>query len=161
MCLKYMKPLYLSSPCPADLNKMSPQQAGFFCKSCSKCVIDCREMSDAELRNLPKNSCGIFSPEQVEIPKYNWTKSIAFKVLMLAGVLGFNVKPLSAQSTNTKGPELVEILHQDGSPSGRFKQKKKAIIHTDEPKKKKRRKRRFRRRRAVMGKTMRIGCPDF
>jgi len=157
-----MNRLVLSSPCPADLNKMEALKGGYFCKTCSKCVVDCREMSPEQLGQLPKNSCGIFSSEQVDIPKYSWTKSLAFKVLVVAGMMGFNVKPLSAQSTNTNNPKLVEIRHSDGSPTGKFKKKEKMAIHSDDVKKKRKKRRFFRRRRAVKGKTYRrVGCPDF
>jgi len=157
-----MNRLFLSSPCPADLNKMEAVEDGYFCKTCNKCVVDCREMSPEQLGQLPKNSCGIFSSEQVDIPNYSWTKSLAFRLLVVAGMMGFNVKPLSAQSANTNNPELVEIRFSDGSPTGKFKQKEKMAVHSDEVKKKRKKRRFFRRRRALKGKTYRrIGCPDF
>ena len=61
----------------------------------------------------------------MDITNYSWSKSLVFKLLVVAGMMGFNVKPLSAQSANTRNPELVEIRHSDGSPTGKFKQKKK------------------------------------
>ena len=68
--MKQILSLTVSKPCSEKFNQFKPTQNGGFCNSCSKEVIDFRNISDKELINFLKdkkeNTCGFFNKTQLK-----------------------------------------------------------------------------------------------
>lgn len=68
--MKQILSLTVSKPCSEKFNQFKPTQNGGFCSSCSKEVIDFRNMSDAQLtkffKNKKENTCGVFYKTQLK-----------------------------------------------------------------------------------------------
>ncbi len=90
----------IKNPCPASLANMPKSENGYYCSSCDKCVIDFRDKSIDEIKSTLKPSdCGIFLPHQLTDQKrYTGIRRYAFGLLVFLSTLGFNVKPLQAQT---------------------------------------------------------------
>ena len=61
----------IPKPCHEDWNKMTPDETGRFCNSCSKSVVDFTEMLPDEIQNYfilnqGKNTCGRFKKSQLD-----------------------------------------------------------------------------------------------
>ncbi len=131
--------LKIDSPCPFSLSRMGKNGNNYFCGSCSKIVIDFREKSEEEIKScITKDTCGIFNLSQLPgQQRMHFHRKILFYSLTLLSFIGFNVKPMQAQTTETpkvveeNKPELEVCLDDTKGQSVEFKalvpEKKKAI----------------------------------
>lgn len=148
-----MRPISIPEPCPFVPAGRNKNDAGYFCKSCSKTVVDLRGKSLLELEEaVEKKVCGIFDTDQLaSSPKLKFTRSLAFKIMAFASLLGFTVKPVTAQvdtlKKNTVAIERVRTKPPEDIPTPSTEQ----AIKTNTS-----RKGLFRRR-----KQRTIGCPAF
>lgn len=103
--------LKVENPCPSLLMRMNKQGDDYFCKSCTKTVVDFREKSTDEIqRSLTKETCGVFHPEQLTgQPSFGFTRQVRFYFLTVLAFIGFSVKPLSAQVIDTTKMEQKTI----------------------------------------------------
>lgn len=96
--------LRIENPCPFVPTRMNKDGANFFCKSCSKSIIDFRTKAVDEIKcSINKDTCGIFTIDQ--LPGQQQTKfsrQLIFYCFSVLSILGFSVGPLSAQTTKTK-----------------------------------------------------------
>jgi len=95
--------LEISNPCSEKFNKFKQTKSGGFCNSCSKEVIDFRNMTDAEVFEYFKinkeTTCGNFNKSQLKMytQKTNFEKRQGFNMLWAAA--GFSL--VFMLSTNT------------------------------------------------------------
>lgn len=152
------KQIHIENPCPMSLNKMKTAD-GFYCKSCSKTIIDFRNKSVDEIINVDSDiTCGIFSEEQVSTPTFSFKYKILFRALTLLSIIGFNVKPLNAQ---TIPPKKGTIINKPDSTKtdysiGKVKIEtipKDTLIVTEKPKRKW-----FRKKKKITGRVV-MGTP--
>lgn len=119
--------LQINEPCPVSMNQL--QKTGtncYFCKGCSKEVIDFTEANESEiLAYKGQKICGIYRNEQLEArPVFHWRKAILFRFLAAASFLGFTISPVQA---DTQIPnDLTEVnMDSSGYQKSLFKPKKK------------------------------------
>ena len=155
-----ISPIRLSNPCPMLLARMKKEDSGYYCKACTKVVIDYSNKSLEEIiATFQPGTCGIFSADHVQPnPNMPFKRRFLFYGLTLLSFFGFNVKPLQSQTTATKKdstsisitPKAIVISDSDTVKSTTATNVKKKDIR-------KRYKRRgiFHRRRRFKG------CPDF
>ena len=145
----------IRNPCPMTLKNVSNSDGSFFCGSCSNDIIDFREKSLAEIKQIigSEKRCGIFNETQVNEPKVSTRYKIHFTVLTLIAFLGFNVKPIKAQTE----PLAKDTISTQVCP--KMDTRTERIEHRREQKSSKSKiKKRifFRKRKKVL-----MGCPDF
>lgn len=74
--------LHIKEPCHENWEAMSPDQQGRFCQSCAKHVIDFSRMSDQQILDILSkasgNTCGRFTPGQLERPMVEEKREIPF-----------------------------------------------------------------------------------
>jgi len=153
------KQIHIENPCPMSLNKMKTAN-GFYCKSCSKTIIDFRNKPVNDIINVDSDiTCGIFSEQQVSTPTFSFKYKILFRVLTILSIIGFNVKPVYAQDTQ---PTKDSVINQSDSLKVLIKGKIKidkipndAVIATKKPKREW-----FRKKNKIVDRTS-IGCPSF
>jgi hypothetical protein len=89
----------VENPCPMSYGRLKNDN-GFYCKSCSKTLIDFRDKSTDEIikQISTKSVCGVFNTAQITVPVFSFKTNLLFKALTLLAILGFNVKPLNAQT---------------------------------------------------------------
>lgn len=148
--------LKVINPCPVRLSRMEKDCDTFFCNSCTKKVIDFRGKTYEEIvRMSDKDTCGIFTEDQLPGQQRLGTlRQTIFYGLAILSFLGFNVKPLSAQTSDTTKTQMepVEISQKDR------KEKMPASDKVSKPITVERHKCLLRKR----GKKRRItGCPEF
>lgn len=82
------------------VDKFNQNNNSFYCKSCNKELIDFREKTSHEIADKIscKEICGIFYSDQLFQPVFPFKFKLYFAVLTLFAFLGFNVKPVSAQT---------------------------------------------------------------
>jgi hypothetical protein len=146
----------VENPCPFLLYRMNKNGNDYFCKSCSKTVVDFRDKTEEEIKCLAyKDTCGVFTIDQLKgQQKQSISMQIIFYVLTVLSFLGFNVKPLTAQTIDTIKTK-TETVTSEGS------NKKDKKFETDEVTKtnnKNDKKTIFRRKKK---KQVIIGCPSF
>ncbi len=149
------KQIHIENPCPMSLNKMKTAD-GFYCKSCSKTIIDFRNKPVNDIINVDSDiTCGIFSEEQVSTPTFSFKYKILFRVLTILSIIGFNVKPVYAQDTQ---PTKDSVINQSDSLKVFVKGKVKidklpndTVVATEKPKRKWFRKKKITKGRVVMG----------
>lgn len=97
------KKLRIESPCPSLLLRMDKNGDDYFCKSCSKTIIDFTQKTQEEIKDvLTEDSCGIFTADQLHRQqKQPFFRQSFFYLLTVLSFLGFSVKPLSAQTIDT------------------------------------------------------------
>ena len=95
--------LKIENPCPFLLMRMDKNGDNYFCKSCSKIIIDFTQKTQEEIKCETKaDTCGIFTFDQLHgQQKKTYLKQSIFYLLTLFSFLGFSVKPLSAQTIDT------------------------------------------------------------
>lgn len=124
-----------------------------YCKSCKKTIIDFREKSVEEiLSQINENTCGIFRYDQLPAQKpLKFSKQMLFYFFTVLSFLGISVKPLSAQTTDSKKDTVLvqetkdENNVQDDTSTFNEKKKKRPKLNL------------FRRK----VKYRPIGCPSF
>lgn len=108
--------LNISSPCTEDFNSFTPTKNGGFCASCTKEVVDFTKMNTNEIsdyfnKSTSKNTCGRFTPLQlqteIEIPKKRNLISI-LGGLGLACIALFSFSTSNAQNTKNITSNLDE-----------------------------------------------------
>lgn len=100
------KHLKVDNPCPFLLERMKKNEKGYYCRSCSKTIVDFREKTDAEIISSvgsDRDICGIFHRYQLKgQKKISKFRQLAFYGLAFLSFIGFSVKPLYGQTeTNT------------------------------------------------------------
>lgn len=93
------KKVFIENPCPMKLNGTSNPEE-YYCKSCKQSIIDFRQKTNDEIiEHLSKNkACGIFNKDQIQTKHKSFRYQFIFKILTLVALIGFNVKPISAQT---------------------------------------------------------------
>lgn len=155
--------LKISKPCPMNLNSMDKKNGNFYCKSCSKAIIDYRGMKWEDFISSYKNGeCGIFDQKElVENIKWVWYKKIIFNFLGLISIIGFSVKPVFAHnnSGNIKDSVLVD---NKPAPLECINENQFIPELADLPKKPNKKKSFFRKQKKTKPKKLLVlGCPDF
>ncbi|MFM2000206.1 MAG: hypothetical protein RL204_2153 [Bacteroidota bacterium] len=146
----------VDNPCPFLLSRMKKEGDNYFCGSCSKTVVDFREKSTEEIiRQSKPGTCGVFRTEQLTGQrKQNLFRKSLFFLLTVMSFLGFNVKPLSAQTNDSTRAKTERVIIDRSNNKG----SKESKIKVERPKKRKK-KGLFRRRKQTENIT--IGCPSF
>lgn len=155
----------IDDPCPMLLNRMDKRDKDFHCGSCNKLVVDFRNRSNEEIRDILSSSqgqCGIFLPEQLtqqhEV-RHTWSYKVAFVVLVIMSWFGSAVQPLNAQSA------VARQQYSKTKPAvcydGDYIHKKAKESVKDRKKDARLQKRWLRKSRAIRGKIRTIGCPSF
>lgn len=128
------KRLRIDNPCPFLLKRMNKNEDGYYCRACSKTIVDFREETEVEIiSGIDKDTCGIFYRHQLKgqqkMPKF---RQLAFYFLTFLSFIGFSVKPLYGQSETTavkqntteSKPKKVKDKKSKKSHSKRGKSKK-------------------------------------
>ncbi len=146
-----MENLRVERPCPVQVKRLKNCNTHFYCTGCQKKVMDFRRMNEAGLKDeVSSELCGIFTVDQLhgQLPIRGVRKFI-FRSLAIFSLLGFNVKPVSAQlPDSTSIVKTVKIENQEENQESNKK--------TGDTKRNKRK--RFRRKKKEV--TV-IGCPSF
>jgi hypothetical protein len=152
-------PIKLSNHCPMLLARMKKEGSDYYCKSCSKVVIDYSHKSIEEIiASIKPGTCGIFNPAHVQTnPRMPFKRRFLFYGLTFLSFFGFNVKPLQSQTNVTKkdstsisiSPNAIVISDSDtvktNSSNTIAKKEKKGLF----------------RRKKKARKFRPMGCPDF
>jgi len=141
-------------PCPIAFSQMLKVSDQYFCNSCHKTIIDLRGKTRDEIVDICKtNTCGIFTEDQLPgQQKMNILKRLLFYSLTVWSILGFSVKPLSAQLPGA-AKDSVSIVK---------KNKKIADCSVSESKTRKEVENKNRQPSTSNNKTRKIiGCPAF
>ena len=95
--------LRVENPCPVLLSRMTEDGQNYFCKSCSKKIVDFREKTLDEIKcSINKDTCGIFYTEQlIGQQKMSFIHQSIFYFLTILSFLGFTVRPVNAQTIKT------------------------------------------------------------
>jgi hypothetical protein len=104
MTISQTDKLKVDNSCPFLLARMTTDGQNYFCKSCSKTIVDFREKTSDQLKcSINKDTCGIFTIDQLP-GQQNATffRQAIFYFLTILSFLGVSVKPLNAQTTETK-----------------------------------------------------------
>ncbi len=107
--------IHIEEPCHEKWNKMTQEEQGRFCHSCSKTVVDFSNMSDTQILNyLSKasgNTCGRFASDQlgrsIAMPATPVKKTAWAYILSLLLPLGIWNK-LKAQKEPMGKPAIIE-----------------------------------------------------
>lgn len=126
--------LSINKPCSENFNQFNKTEAGGFCGSCEKEVIDFRNMTPNEIMNHFKNNegktCGIFNTPQLKTytpetirnsSKFNFITGLSFSLLSMA-VLN------TAQAQTTKEPTVVIEQNTKQTANNESKQEKEFTI---------------------------------
>ena len=146
--------LRIENPCPFVPTRMNKDGANFFCKSCSKTIVDFRGKTVDEIKcSINKDTCGVFTSDQLQGQQLmKLSRQLLFYCFTVLSILGFSVRPLSAQTTETKKDTIlvdIKTNHQDSIQTGK-KKMEKTNAKTEK-------KGLFRRKK----KNRVIGCPSF
>lgn len=155
-------PIRIDAPCPMLLQRMTKDENGYFCSSCSKKLMDFRDRSEQEIRSaITENTCGIFYTSQIQKTKQSFKKQFLFYCLTVCSFLGFNVKPLRAETSisNTIPVKVNSEVRASYTPE------KKLVASTEKPaddekKKQRQTKRKMKKLYKKNAKTI-MGCPSF
>lgn len=139
----------IDNPCPFSPTIMNKREEGYFCKSCNKTIIDFRGKTSEEIKNkVKKGTCGIFTRDQLPgQQQMKLSHKLFFYFLSFISVLGFAIKPVSAQP---KKP-MTDSISQNIKPNSKTKD---GALKSETLKK---RKSFFNRKE----KHRLIGCPQF
>jgi hypothetical protein len=133
---------------------MNKDGVDFFCKSCSKTIIDFRNKTIDEIKcSINKGTCGIFSRDQLTgQQQMRLSRKLAFCCFSFFSFLGFVVGPLSAQTIPTKKDTVVVDTKSDNQKTVNVDKvsSRKADTQTEK-------KGLFRRKK----KYRVVGCPSF
>lgn len=118
--------LRIENPCPFVPSRMNKDGADFFCKSCSKTIVDFRGKTADEIKcSINKDTCGVFTIDQLQgQQQMKLSRQLLFYCFTVLSILGFSVRPLSAQTTQTKKDTiLVDIKpnYQDSIQTAKTK----------------------------------------
>lgn len=126
--------LKVENPCPFLLSRMSKKNGSYFCSSCSKNIIDFRGKTEEEIKcATTKDTCGIFTSDQLKGQKrMSFWRQTAFYVFMFFSFLGFQVKPLSAQTPGINKTQQ-KIDNNEEPPKKKAKKEKKKVKKKKKP----------------------------
>lgn len=146
----------IDNPCPMTLGRMKDGN-NFSCKSCNQTLTDFRDKATEEIIKVisVKKTCGIFNDDQVIVPEFSFTNNLIFKVLTVLAIIGFNVKPLNAQTNQTR-QDSSSIQKQKIDPDKKTESK---VNSSDTSQVKTRKKKWWRKKRRPNYRT--IGTPSF
>ncbi len=111
----------IPEPCHEDWNKMTPDDKGRFCSSCSKTVVDFSNKTDSEIRDILLESqgtkvCGHFRKSQIDRPLNitidlnNLPKNMSItKIFTIALFLVFGTFLFSCTDMNGKKIDGIEV----------------------------------------------------
>ena len=101
--------LRIENPCPFVPTRMNKDGENFFCKSCSKTIVDFRSKTVDEIKcSINKDTCGIFTIDQLPgQQQMKFSRQLLFYCFSVLSIFGFSVGPLSAQTTQTKKDTVV------------------------------------------------------
>ncbi|MBC3846045.1 energy transducer TonB [Winogradskyella echinorum] len=121
-----MKPNYsisIPAPCHEEWSKMTPNEKGRFCQSCSKTVVDFTKMNVNEIQdyiqlNKDKRICGHIKQSQLnsinlKVPESIFNQHLNFHRLFLLALLltmGMTLLSCEDEKGKTKKIESVEII---------------------------------------------------
>lgn len=102
--------LRIECPCPFVPTRLNKDGNNYFCKSCSKSIIDFRNKTPEEIRSgLTANTCGIFTVEQLPGQQpMKWSRQLMLYCFTILSFLGFSIKPLAAQTTQP-GKDTIQV----------------------------------------------------
>ncbi|SDG63192.1 energy transducer TonB [Winogradskyella thalassocola] len=113
----------IPKPCHEDWSKMTPNEQGRFCQSCSKSVIDFTKMPKQEVQdylavNTGAKFCGRFKVSQleqirIEIPQHIIQQQRSFHKLFFLALLitmGTSLLNCSDENGNTKKIDTIEVI---------------------------------------------------
>ncbi|WP_427872014.1 energy transducer TonB [Flavobacterium sp. MMS24-S5] len=134
----------IPEPCSEDWNKMTPNENGRFCMSCSKTVVDFTLMSPEEIqqyiiKNQGHKMCGRFKKSQldsitIQIPsKVLYTQTHFHKMFLLALFIAMGTTLFSCQNKegNKQKIEKIEII--ENAPSPKTESNEKQEVSTTKP----------------------------
>ena len=114
----------IPKPCHEDWNKMTPDETGRFCNSCSKSVVDFTQMLPIEIQdffvsNQNKNVCGRFKNTQldsivIQIPsrvlyaQIHYPKMFLLALFIAMGTTLFSCKQENGDKQKIEKVEVVE-----------------------------------------------------
>lgn len=127
----------IDNPCPMTMGRLKDGD-NFSCKSCNQTLIDFRGKPTEEIIKVisAKKTCGIFNDNQIIVPKFSFTNNLIFKILTILAIFGFNVKPLNAQ-TNQSRKDTNNIQKQNNNSDKKIDSKINSADTTQiEPRKK-------------------------
>jgi len=122
--------LTIPEPCHEDWDQMTPEAQGRFCASCQKTVVDCTDMSDAQLARLfsrpDRSVCGRLNPDQLDRPltvpnkQLPWARyffQLAIPAFLFSLKAGAQKKEVSLETmirlARSKGQLLGEVTTRD------------------------------------------------
>lgn len=143
----------VKNPCPMTLARVTEGDGTFYCNACSNAIIDFRSKSITEIKEIigSKKVCGIFNEDQLAQPKFSFKYKLHYAALTLIAFIGFNVKPINAQSEMiAKDTSTNQICPKTQTKGERQNEKNRKTIA-----RKRRRYERLHPRRPIMG------CPAF
>lgn len=150
-----VRPLQLSNPCPMATGSLNHESERLYCIGCKKSIVDFRNMPLDEVKDYLRvntSACGIFTSEQVTVPRKSIVYRFRFFMLTVVALLGFNVKPVAAQSDQMKkDTATLEMCYEEDDS------KSNSEIKEDEPSIKEHK---YTKRWKRRNKTL-LGCPDF
>ena len=129
----------IPKPCHEDWSKMTPNEKGRFCFSCSKTVVDFTKMSPDEIQDYIANNknqriCGHIKQSQLDtinlkIPEAILVQPLSFhRVFLLALLLSMGLTLFNCEDERgkTKKIESIEIVKQNEKISDTSEIKKKS-----------------------------------
>jgi hypothetical protein len=118
--------LTIPEPCTENWDKMTPNESGRFCLSCSKTVVDFTSMLPNEvqhffIQNQNQNICGRFKKSQldtitIQIPSHIlYTQTHHHKMFLLALFIAMGTTLFSCQDKNGNKHKIdnVEVVQDD------------------------------------------------
>ena len=118
--------LTIPEPCPENWDKMTPNENGRYCMSCSKTVVDFTSMSPNEvqhffIQNQNKKICGRFKNSQldtinIQIPtRILYNQKYYHKMFLLALFIAMGTTLFSCQDKNGNKQKIdkVEVVQDD------------------------------------------------
>ncbi|MCB9260832.1 MAG: hypothetical protein H6607_00435 [Flavobacteriales bacterium] len=111
--------MQIKNPCPASIARMKKQGNSFYCKGCQKFVVDFRDKSNDEIKEIiGYGGCGIFRNDQlINQKRYGGWGQAVFYALMVLSFVGFSVKPMKAEATEILNPTETVCATKDASLS--------------------------------------------
>ena len=115
--------LRIDNPCPQQWGRMTPENEGRFCTSCSKIVVDFTAMDDRDILSWLANrneqrTCGRFRPDQLnrglDVPREKRLSRWQYWAYLLAGLLF--TSNISAQTTPVKAATEQQVSPGSHTP---------------------------------------------
>ena len=144
--------LRIENPCPFVPTRMNKDGANFFCKSCSKTIVDFRSKTVDEIKcSINKDTCGIFTIDQLPgQQQMKLSRQLLFYCLTVLSILGFTIRPLSAQTSQTKKDTV--LVNKKSNTQDTVQTDKTNVKKADSQSKKRLFRRKKKKRTIVAGK---------